>query len=351
MSRNQGEETGRRIRRLQADVRELQSRVRLTRVLDAIEDVGTQVSSLRQRVGDLRARGYVFERTLEDRAANLEQHWPPLRQQVRRRLEQETALLRSDLVTVEGLSQEVETQAMQSAGIEPLLHQAERAVEAVQDKARAAADSIAGMYDEFAAQVRDLAQHLAHVEWTLSQVSEASFNLLPVEGVIAAVRATWSRESEDSPQGVLFLTDQRLLFEQKQDIATKKILFITTEKERVQQLRLDTPLSYVDTVLASRKGILGHEDHLDIAFCAQAEHRHAHFHIDGQRSEVWQEMVGRAQAGDYDRDRAVAINEHVAERARAAPTRCPVCNAPITQAVLRGMDRITCEYCGHIIRL
>ena len=45
-----------------------------------------------------------------------------------------------------------------------------------------------------------------------------------------AVRATWQKGGEDNPQGILYLTDQRLLFEQKQEIGAKKVLFITTEK-------------------------------------------------------------------------------------------------------------------------
>jgi hypothetical protein len=351
MSGKPAEETAIRVRRLHGKVLELQSRVRLTRVLDAIEDVGTQAVDLRQRLANVRSRGYIFERGLEDRAANLAQRWPPLRQQIRYKVEQEIASLRHDLLSVESLLSKAETQAAQPARMEPLLQQAEGAARALEGKAKAAADSIDGMYDEFEAHVRALSQYLDRLEWTLSQVGEATFRLLPAEGVIAAVRATWIRETDNSPQGVLFLTDQRLLFEQKQDIATKKILFIATEKERIQKVRLDVPLAEVDRVLASRKGLLGHEDHLEITFATHAHQRQAHFHIDGQRSEAWQEMVGRAQSGDYDQDRVVAIDEHAAERARGAPTRCPVCNGPITQPILRGMDRITCEYCGNVIRL
>jgi hypothetical protein len=351
MSREPGEETAKRVRKLQAKVVELQSRVRLTRVHDSVEDVGTQAESLPQRVADVRSRGYVFERALQDKAADLEQRWLTLREQIRQRMEQETAALRRDLPAVESLLKEIETRAAQPSSVESMLQRAERAVEALDSKAKAAADSIGGMYDQIETQVHDLAGHLDRVEWTLSQLDEATFKLLSTEGIIAAVRATWDKDRDDRPQGILFLSDQRLLFEQKQDIATKKILFITTEKEKVQELRLDVPLGHVDRVEATRQGLLGHEDHLDVEFSSQGPCRNAHFHIDGQRSDAWQGMVGRAQSGDYDLDRAVTLDKETVERARKAPTRCPVCNGPITQPVLRGMDRITCEYCGHVIRL
>jgi DNA-directed RNA polymerase subunit RPC12/RpoP len=41
----------------------------------------------------------------------------------------------------------------------------------------------------------------------------------------------------------------------------------------------------------------------------------------------------------------------VVQAARAAPTKCSVCGATITQVVVKGMTEIKCEYCGNIIRL
>jgi cell division septum initiation protein DivIVA len=272
-----------------------------------------------------------------------------VRQQVSRAIERETAILRSELpaveATVEGMESEIKS------GSEATARRAIQAVDELEAKVKAASDSIEGMYDQFETEVRELRQHIEHVEWVLAQAAEASFDLLPTEAPIAAVRATWERGRDDRPQGILFLSDQRLLFEQKQDIATKKILFLTTGKERIQELRLEVALGHIAAVKASRKGLLGHEDHLDIEFQPEAAYSAAHFHIDGQRSAAWQRMVQRAHAGDYDRDRVTEIDDEAVRRVREAPTRCPVCNAPITQRILRGMDRITCEYCGHIVRL
>ena len=110
-------------------------------------------------------------------------------------------------------------------------------------------------------------------------------------------------------------------------------------------------MGQIDQVQASKKGLLRHEDHLDLTLAPGAPLPSAHFHIDGQRSTTWQGLIGRAKSGDFDQDRAVALDQEAVEKVRAAPTRCPNCNAPITQRVLRGMDRITCEYCGHVIRL
>ena len=63
----------------------------------------------------------------------------------------------------------------------------------------------------------------------------SSGKLLAHEYVIIGVKAVWTKdgkENKDDPEGVLFLTDQRILFEQKEEVATKKFLFITKERER-----------------------------------------------------------------------------------------------------------------------
>jgi hypothetical protein len=351
MSSEPAEELARELRDLQRRVDKLHSRVRLADVQDSAEDVGTIASGLLQRIQAVRARGYVFESSLEERARDLESQWPRLRESVLKQIEQEAAALGRELPAVESLLRQVEARADRPSDAEPVLERADRATEVLEKKARAAADHISGMYDQFEDEVNELTGHLHQVEWMLTELAQASFQLLPVEAPIMAVRATWDQSQNQRPQGLLYLTDQRLLFEQKQEIATKKVLFITTEKEKVQQLLFEVPVGQVEKVVASHKGLLGHEDHLDLTFASDASRPTAHFHIDGQRSETWQELIGRATSGDFDRDRAVPLDEEVIETVRSAPTRCPACNAPITQRILRGMDRITCEYCGHIIRL
>jgi hypothetical protein len=192
------------------------------------------------------------------------------------------------------------------------------------------------------------------VEWAFKQVAEATFQLLPTEAAIMAVKATWvkgEKEDNDDPQGILYLTDQRLLFEQKQELATKKVLFITTQKEKVQKLLLEVPVALVTNVKATKRGFLSHEDHIELSFSPEAAVETAHFHIDGQDCNLWQALIGRAKSRDFDADRAVAVDEAVVEKVRSAPTTCPQCGAAITTQILRGMDSVRCEYCGKVIRL
>jgi hypothetical protein len=47
----------------------------------------------------------------------------------------------------------------------------------------------------------------------------------------------------------------------------------------------------------------------------------------------------------------LALDQAAVEKVKTAPTQCPNCGGSITKPVLRGMDTITCEFCGNVIRL
>jgi len=149
---------------------------------------------------------------------------------------------------------------------------------------------------------------------------------------------------------VLYLTDQRLFFEQKEEVATKKVLFIATEKRKVQKLLLEAPVAMVENVTISKQGLLKNEDHIELKLAVGAQVQVANFHI-WQSCEEWQALINRAKAKEFDKDRAVEIDQSAVEKIKTAPTQCPACGGAIDQVVLRGMDSITCKFCGNVIRL
>ena len=234
-----------------------------------------------------------------------------------------------------------------------LLATLQSAIGQVENKVSAAEQAIEGMYSQFNNQMSATIRHLEDIEYLLTQLAEASFQLLPTEAGIAAVKAAWcktGKEQKGDPQGVLYLTDQRLIFEQKEEIATKKVLFVATEKQKVQGLLLEAPVALVDKVETSKQGLLKNEDHIEVHFLSGAAVQMAHFHI-WQENTAWQALINRAKNKDFDQGRAVALDQAAVDKVKAAPAQCPSCGGNITTVVLRGMDSIKCEYCGFVIRL
>lgn len=340
------------LRSLQTRIGSLQESARLNQASDTVEDVQANVNGLPQRIAALRERGYVFEKELESQADGFIQQWTQLQPSLTAQIKQQSAALQAAL-------RPIETQIAQLAGRQPdaaarsLLESLKTSVNTFEEKARAAENQIHGMYDSFQSQVSAVTSHLSSVEWMLTQVAEAKFTLLPTEGAIAAVKAVWCKdvkENKDDPEGVLYLTDQRLLFEQKEEIATKKVLFITTEKQKVQELKWEIPAALVEEIKPSKQGFLNNEDHLDLNFGSGAPIQSAHLHI-WQDGNTWLQLLKRAKTKDFDKTRAIAIDQTEVDKVKALPSQCPSCGGNLDQVVLRGQSEVKCGYCGFVIRL
>ena len=341
------------INSLKAKINTLQDGARLTKARDALEDIQTTINTMGQRVANLRQRGYVFEKSLESQAIDYRRQWVVILPNVQQQLNVQSAPLSARLRAIETQLPRLTASINNPMSARPILNNLQTSVSSLESNISSTERMIAGMYDTLNNQVHKMSNHLTEVEWMLTQISEASFKLMPNEAGVMAVKSVWwktGKEQKDDPEGVLYLTDQRLIFEQKEEVATKKILFIATEKQKIQNLLLDTPIALVEDIKTSKQGMLKNEDHLDIIFGTGAQVRTAHLHI-WQDCTIWQGLINRVIAKDYDKDRAVAIDQAEVEKVKAAPTQCPSCGVKIDQVILRGMDSITCDFCGQVIRL
>lgn len=348
------EEIKSEISSLQMQVSELHDKVNLTNARDAMEDMYTQVHGLEQKIKDLRTSGYVFGKDLEAKAEEYSKQWVnDLSPSVNTQLNQMAVNLQRDLHPLEVQMNRLVGVSGNPSAARPVLEKAKAMATALENKAESAERTINGLYDAYRREVQTLASHISKVDWMLKELSQASFQLLTAEASIMAVKAVWAKsgkEQKDDPEGVLYLTDQRLLFEQKEEVATKKVLFIATEKEMVQKLLLDVPVAQVEAVATSKRGLLKNEDFIEVQFANGAQVREAHFHI-WQSCEEWQSLIQRTKNKEFDNDRAVAVDQEAVEKVRSAPSQCPSCGGNVSQVILRGQDEIKCEYCGYIIRL
>lgn len=338
---------------LQLALKRLQDAARLNNARSAIERLDSDVASLPGQVGALRTQGYAFEKGLELEAMQIQAEWRGVEPIARSQIETQAAPLQAELLMLEGQVTQLAAQRSNPALARPNLERLKAGVQTLTSKTEAAERTVSSAYQPVSGKVSALKYRLQKIEWMLKQLAEASFKLLATESGIMAVKAVWCKdvkERPEDPDGVLYLTDQRLIFEQKEEIATKKVLFITTAKEKVQALKWEAPVALVEEVKPSKQGMLKNEDHLDIRFGPGAPMQTVHLHIWQEGSE-WAQLLNRAKTRDFDQTRALKIDESVQEKVKSAPSQCPSCGANITQTVLRGMDSIKCEYCGYVIRL
>lgn len=213
---------------------------------------------------------------------------------------------------------------------------------------------IRGMVDTLNKETNMLKQHLEHITWAFDQLAASTVRLHAAEGLIEVVEAVWApngKEDKDDPKGFLVLTDQRMIFEQDEEIATKKVLFITTAKERVQKQLFEFPVVLIQDIVGSKMGFFKNEDHIDMKLASGAPFPTCHIHLFHQGCEYWDGLIGKVKSGEFDRDRAVVISQDVLDKVKNAPTKCPSCGGTFSKPVLRGQEAITCEFCGAVTRL
>jgi len=332
----------------------LQDQIMLSPVNDDLEDIATAINALPANIENIRARGYVFKSFMERKVETLNKQWTELRPQVQAAVQTQSAVLRVDANQVQA------TLNRRQLATAPL--------SSLEGKVSAAVRNLQGMYDTLDDNVNQTQQQLDDISWTLQQVELASFGFLATEAAVEAVPANWKKPGDkDGVEGVLILTDQRLLFEQKEEVATKKVLFITTEKQKVQVLQWAVPVGQIEKAAGSNRGLMGKDDFLSLTLVEGAglpgpegqplyddmgrPLRTTELHLKGEDGEAWQGFVGRVKSGEIAKERTVPVDQTATETVANAPTKCPNCGATITQKVLRGQTEMTCEFCGSLIRL
>lgn len=340
----------RQITQLTARFSRLETSAELSDLTQAVGRLDQTISELPRDLEKIRSRGYLHAGRLEDEIASLRHQWQQTRPRVestlnveRNRLQRE---LRQATARVNALS------PRDPAAISG----ATAAISSLQNRVNTGRNRVRGLFNSLLRQVQQLDHRLDSVEQTLERFHRSpGVRLRPTEGPLLATEATWRRSGDEGPNGVLFLTDQRLLFEQDEEVAKEKFLgLFTTKSEQVQNLLLDVPVHTVEKMAHGEEGGflgIGESEILELVLGARAPVSRAQFELKKVDAEDWLSWIKRVQTGEVDADRAEAFADDVADAealAAAFPTQCPMCFAPLARPP-RGADHARCEYCDAVV--
>ena len=318
----------------------------LTTVHNEMAQVETTLSLLPAEIEELRTRGYVFRSFLENKLHVLSEQWDEMKDDVSQEVDEHTRELERDSDAAERTLR----QAMGGSGT--VISRAESALESLESKVYAARSAVAAMYEPLQQNVNQTHRQVQEIRWLLEQIDEASFQLHPAEDPVSACKAQYIEREDKGPEGVLYLTDGRLIFERKEQVATKKVLFITTEKETVQEFIFDVPIGQIDEARASdKRKFLRRKEMLELLFAPEADLSGATLRLLDAENEVWSALIGRVKSGEIAKERTQPKDDTAVEAAQTVPTKCTTCGATLSIEVVRGMHEITCEYCGSVTRL
>jgi hypothetical protein len=346
---NPADELRQQINDLRYKMNGLHDKANLKSVIDSFTDVDADITNLSTRIAALRQRKYVFNKLLETTAADFVKQWASQKGSIQSQITAQSTRLQSNLQFME--------MRISSMGNLPSLANVQimtSEAEQLETQCNSIEDSIEAMFANIKNDLDQFKTELSVLDFTMEKTELASFGFLPDEAAVRAVKAVWcknGKEQKDDPEGTLFLTDQRLLFEQDEEVATKKVLFVATEKKKIKEKLFEAPAVSITDVVSSKQGLFKNIDMLDIKFAAGCFTDKATLHIFDQPCEDWQKTIVKAKNHEIDSIRVVAVDQQVIEKVKAAPTQCPQCGGAISKPVLRGQDTITCEFCGAVIRL
>lgn len=338
------------IARVESRLGSLQQDALLNSQRDRLGQIDAQLSQLPQQVARLRSRGYHYKAYLDDQIAQAARRWPPIRRQAAIALEEQAALLRPEIDRADEAVRRLQPlKARPLSTARPTIQRIEDELSATERRIRAAQQAVEGAYSALANEVQAIGREVQSCERMLDWLAGASFALVPGEGLVAATEARWV-EGKERTEGILFLTDQRLLFERRQKVARKKFLFITTASEIERELTWQAALSDVERLEASeaRKALVSKRELLAVTPRSGAQARRAELELSVD-SDTWRALTLRCQTGEIGVERvggAPEVPEYL------VPAKCPSCGGNLAQAGrVRGISSVRCDYCGATIPL
>ncbi|MBN2004862.1 MAG: hypothetical protein JXA21_16005 [Anaerolineae bacterium] len=348
-----------RMASMRSEWNNLSTRATLGQAQDAIEDVGGRIEGIPHRIEAIRKRGYIYGRGWKAQADALRRNWPARRLEARRILDERKAELRE-------LSKEIDNSLRPTNLPDSVIDRLESMIDGAESRISSAESNVRGAYDSLENQLGALENELRQVESSLEALDAASFQLFPEEHLVTASEAVWT-DGKDEPKGYLFLTDGRVVFEQREKKATKKVLFITTKSELLQEKLWEAAIGVIEDVeLEDKRGGLlglGSKEMLTLRFRERTRELPSDVtvQVKGTTNEAWQSLIKRVQSGDIDSEREGAGGAAAGSPATPAapptpatpsaeiPTKCPTCGGQLP-TVYKGMRELTCEYCGSKVR-
>jgi hypothetical protein len=305
------------------------------------------------RLKELRDQGYVFDDELELKIKQNNANWRRIKPSIENDIRNYVNRLRTEMSQVDETMRRLKSLAASPVMAEPQIKRLKDSLDILEKNAKAANDAVSSRFNAIKSDVNAINTRLSTVEWMMNELHQACFKLMEVEAPVSALKVSWyhdGKESKDDPEGILFLTDQRLIFEIHEKIVKKKVLFITTASEIERRVGFETILAHVEGAEHFQEGVFKGKSHLRLLFTSQGPYSQTQFRVNSGSNEEFCRLISRIHSGELLKNRTEEVDPESLERLRNVPAECPSCGGMVTQKVLRGQNEIACEYCGFVMR-
>ncbi len=148
--------------------------------------------------------------------------------------------------------------------------------EVLKAKMEEAEQQVLDCFNQLANNTRYFVQELNAIERTSQALNDASFTLNGAERLVHATESTYHVSGKEQAKGILLLTTNCLVFEQREEVVKTRFLLFS-QKEYVQKVRFTEALHHITQVSPKRQK---NRDMLHLALGSKAQVREAFFELD-----------------------------------------------------------------------
>jgi ribulose bisphosphate carboxylase small subunit len=335
-------------------VSRLRTSASLSALTSEVSKMTQDLSNQESQLKELRDQGYVFDDELEEKIRKNTASWRGTRTSIEAEIRRKARELDEEMETIDATVSRLQTLVNRPASAEVSINRAKSDISAFEAEVDTASQVLRSRYSSLQNDINATNSRLSFLKWMMEELHQASFSLLATEAPVTAAKVRWyhdGKEDKKDPEGILFLTDQRLILELHETVVKKKVLFVTTASETTRKLQFESPVAYIDKAEPFQEGMLKGKSHLRIHFTPQGPYDHTQFRFLSGSNDDFSRDISRIQSGEFLRNRTEEVDQEALDRVKNAPSICPSCGGTIAQKILRGQQEITCEYCGFVIRL
>lgn len=336
-----------RVRQLRRKYDDLVKKIGMDDVVRMLGDTATAIAGLPGEIATVRERGYAFAGYLERKAEVLAEQWGEVREQAQDTVNREVERAQRQMKELQGMWQRLETQDAADLR-EKTFKLLEMGISSAQTALDGARSRVEGMFGVVPDNVRQTQTQLRQISGYLDQAEASKVEWLPGEAIFMVNKGEWVRTGKDKedPDGAIYLTDKRLIFEQDEKVGGR----FGFGGEQVKEVLFAVPVGAISGVEAEKKGMLGGIDLVHLTL-SSGDYRDLTLEVKGGVDCKWYvQQLKRVMSGEIDAERAIPADETAAEAVRSVPTACPTCGAALPPLV-RGVSELRCDYCGTVVRV
>jgi vacuolar-type H+-ATPase subunit I/STV1 len=314
-------------------------RGQLSEAENKVNRVDETISKLPVRISSLRQMNYKIQTNLEGDQLSAAERWAAKGPAIKSEVSSKAATMKMQLSSLEG---DINTRRMSSSFDLSGLTGLDVRLNTVKVLVYDFSTRINGEMAQIESILTPLEDGIATAEEVVKLTSAASFQWKEGETPVVAVHA---KDMNEKTEGVLTLTNQRIIYESEKEIVLKKTLFIATEKKKERTMILERPIGSVSKLTKGRVGLIA-----GAGLYIEFKQGDPQLKLDTKTEEAdrvikFHSLITSGQI-DEELSKFKPTTQKTVEKRLVS---CPKCGAPYTDEIYRGQLTVQCKYCNTTI--